>query len=66
MILFYLLGFTSNADATNLLFLGKGIETWLNYTLLFFGLTSIAFAWVWLSGLIVIKKSDDFIDEDID
>ena len=58
MILLHLVGFTSNADAVNLSFLGKGIEVWLNYTLIFFGLTSIAFVWVWLSGVITENGSD--------
>ena len=43
--------FTSNGDAVNLLIFGKNIGVWLNYTLIFFAFTSIAFIWVWLSGL---------------
>ena len=66
MIRIFLLGFTANADVVNLVFLGKGIETWLNYTLIFFGLTSIAFVWVWISGLIFINPSDASLEEEID
>ena len=49
--------FVSNADAENFLILGRDINTWLIYVLIFFGLTFLGFAWVWLSGLIIEKKS---------
>ncbi len=49
--LIYFFSFASNSDAVNLLIFGKNIGVWLNYTLIFFAFTSIAFAWVWLSGL---------------
>ncbi len=58
----FLLAFTSNADLGKFLFFGQGIEVWLIYTLIFFGLTSLAFAGTWLSGLIVQNDSEDKVD----
>tara|TARA_Y100001968_G_scaffold316190_1_gene343704 strand:- start:5211 stop:5396 length:186 start_codon:yes stop_codon:yes gene_type:complete len=52
-----LLAFSSNADVPNVLILGRDIETWLLYTLLFLGVTSIAFLWVWISGFIHEQRS---------
>ena len=56
---FCFFSFTSNADASNLLLFGRGIDVWLVYTLIFFGLTSIAFMGTWLSGLIVQETYDE-------
>tara|TARA_Y100001968_G_C19016768_1_gene553201 strand:+ start:160 stop:369 length:210 start_codon:yes stop_codon:yes gene_type:complete len=49
--------FTSNNDVQNSLILGRDINTWLIYVLIFFGLTFIAFSWVWLSGFVSESKS---------
>tara|TARA_Y100001968_G_C19099534_1_gene591792 strand:- start:178 stop:375 length:198 start_codon:yes stop_codon:yes gene_type:complete len=59
IFLFFFLGFTSNQDATNFLLLGKSIDEWLVYTLIFFGLTSLGFAWVWLSENIISKQKKE-------
>ena len=58
----FLLAFTSNADLGKFLFFGKGIEVWLVYTLIFFGLTSLAFAVTWLSGFVIQEDQEDKID----
>ena len=55
--------FISNADAENSLIFGRDINTWLIYVLIFLGLTFLAFAWVWLSGLITEKKSGNSIQQ---
>ncbi len=47
----YELAFTSNGDAVNTMILGKDIETWLVYTLIFLGFTLISFLWVWFRAL---------------
>ncbi len=60
--LFFLLAFTSNADVDKFLFFGKGIEVWLVYTLIFFGLTSIAFVVTWLSALPFENNQEDEIN----
>jgi len=58
----FLFAFTSNADLGKFLFFGKGIEVWLVYTVIFFGLTSLAFAGTWLSGLILQNDQEDKVD----
>ncbi len=60
---FLVLVFLSNADAENFLIFGRDINTWLIYVLILFGLTFLAFAWVWLSGLIIEKKSGKSIKQ---
>jgi len=49
--------FTSNHDVQDLLIFGQNINTWLIYTLIFFGLTSFAFVLVWFLGLIGERQS---------
>ncbi len=49
--------FTSNHDVPDILILGRNIETWLIYTLVFLGLTSLAFVSVWLKGFLVERQS---------
>tara|TARA_Y100001968_G_C18998050_1_gene544526 strand:+ start:275 stop:454 length:180 start_codon:yes stop_codon:yes gene_type:complete len=55
--------FTSNQDVPDLLILGQNIETWLIYTLIFFGLTSFAFVSVWLIGFLVETQSGKSIKQ---
>ena len=55
--------FTSNNDVQNLLIFGHSIDTWLIYVLIFFGLSSIAFALVWLIGLLVERQSGKSIKQ---
>ncbi len=55
--------FTSNKDAQNSLFFGRDINTWLIYVLVFFGLTFLAFAWVWLSGFLEERVSGKSIKQ---
>ncbi len=59
---FYFL-FTSNNDVQNLLIFGKNIETWLIYVLVFFGLTSLAFVFVWLIGFVAERQSGKSIKQ---
>ena len=54
---FYYFIFTSNHDVDNSLIFGRDMNTWLIYVLIFFGLTFLAFAWVWLSGLLSEMQS---------
>tara|TARA_Y100001968_G_C18894324_1_gene497696 strand:+ start:230 stop:439 length:210 start_codon:yes stop_codon:yes gene_type:complete len=49
--------FTSNHDVQDFLIFGQNIDTWLIYVLIFFGLSSLAFVLVWLTGLIVERQS---------
>ena len=44
----YEFGFSTNADAVNILIFGKDIQTWLIYTLVFLGFTAIGFLSVWM------------------
>ena len=44
-------GFSTNRDAASSLFFGRDLDTWLNYTLIFFGFTALAFVAVWGIGL---------------
>ena len=62
MNFFYLFAFRTNADAGNFLFLGKGIEVWLNYTLVFFGFTAIAFMATWLVGVAFNKNTEEYLE----
>jgi len=49
--------FTSNNDVQDLLIFGISIDTWLIYVLIFFGLTSFAFASVWFIGFFLERQS---------
>ena len=49
--------FTTNNDVQDLLILGRKIDTWLIYVLIFFGLTSLAFLSVWLIGFLAESQS---------
>ena len=53
----FVLAFVSNGDAAGALIFGKDIESWLIYTLIFFGFTSLGFIWTWLFGLFRDRKS---------
>ena len=55
--------FTSNHDVQNLLIFGKNIETWLLYVLVFLGLTSLAFVFVWLIGFVAERQSGQSIKQ---
>ena len=55
--------FTSNQDAQDLLIFGRNIDTWLIYVLIFFGLSSLAFVFVWLVGLLVERQSGKSIKQ---
>ena len=48
--------FTTNNDVQDLLILGKNIDAWLIYVLIFFGLTSLAFVSVWLIGFLTESR----------
>tara|TARA_Y100001968_G_C19333052_1_gene705331 strand:+ start:164 stop:355 length:192 start_codon:yes stop_codon:yes gene_type:complete len=58
-----IIAFTSNADAANTLIFGKDIQTWLVYTLIFFGITSFSFVWVWFAGLLKDRQSGKPLDK---
>ena len=59
---FYFL-FTSNHDLQDLLIFGRNIETWLIFVLIFFGLTSLAFVFVWLIGFLAESQSEKSIKQ---
>ena len=61
--LFFYFLFTSNNDIQNFLILGRDINTWLIYVAIFFGLTSISFTWVWLSGFLGERQSGKSIKQ---
>ncbi len=58
-----LFAFTSTGDAPNSLVFGLDIDTWLNYTLIFFGISSFAFVWVWATGFIRDRQAGKPIDK---
>ena len=55
LLLYFL--FTTNNDVEEILIFGQNIDTWLIYVLIFFGLTSLAFVFVWLVGFLTEMKS---------
>ncbi|MBW3050368.1 cytochrome B6 [Prochlorococcus marinus XMU1403] len=55
--------FTSNKDVQDLLIFGHNIESWLIYVLIFFGLTSLAFVFVWLIGFLAESQSGNSIKQ---
>jgi len=55
--------FTSNHDVQDLLIFGHSIDTWLIYVLIFLGLSSVAFVFVWLIGLLVERQSGKSIKQ---
>ena len=55
--------FTSNHDLKDLLIFGQNIDTWLIYVLIFFGLTSLAFVFVWLIGFLSERQSGKSIKQ---
>ena len=55
--------FTTNNDVQDLLILGRKIDTWLIYVLIFFGLTSLAFVLVWLIGFLTESQSGKSIKQ---
>ena len=55
MVEFFL--FTTNADVQDGVVLGKDIQTWLIYTLVFLGVTLLSFLWVWWFDLLKDLKS---------
>ncbi len=55
--------FTSNQEVQDLLIFGHSIDTWLISVLIFFGLTSLAFVSVWLSGFIAERQSGKSIQQ---
>jgi len=55
--------FTSNNDVKDLLIFGQNIDTWLIYVLIFFGLTSLAFVFVWLIGFLSERQSGKSIKQ---
>ena len=44
------LAFTTTGDIANSQVFGIDMGTWLIYTLIFFGISSFAFVWVWAIG----------------
>tara|TARA_B100001564_G_scaffold14231_1_gene11136 strand:- start:197 stop:406 length:210 start_codon:yes stop_codon:yes gene_type:complete len=55
--------FTSNKDVQDLLIFGHNIESWLIYVLIFFGLTALAFVFVWLIGFLAESQSGNSIKQ---
>ena len=55
--------FVSNNDVQDLLIFGQNIYTWLIYVLIFFGLTSFAFVWVWFRGFLGERRSGQAIKQ---
>ena len=55
--------FTTNDDVQDLLIFGHTIDAWLIYVLIFFGLTALAFAWVWFSGFLDERQSGKSIKQ---
>ncbi|WP_269609173.1 hypothetical protein [Prochlorococcus marinus] len=60
---YHYLIFTSNNDVQDLLIFGHNIDTWLIYVLIFFGLTSIGFVFVWFLGFLGERKSGKSIKQ---
>tara|TARA_B100001029_G_C14700039_1_gene254364 strand:- start:208 stop:417 length:210 start_codon:yes stop_codon:yes gene_type:complete len=63
MLLHFYFIFTSNHDAQDLLIFGQSIDTWLIYVLIFFGLTSLGFLFVWFMGLLNERQSGKSIKQ---
>ena len=55
--------FTSNHDVQDLLIFGHDIDTWLIYVVIFFGLSSFAFVFVWFLGMLVERQSGNSIKQ---
>ena len=55
--------FTTNNDVQDLLIFGRNIDAWLIYVLIFFGLTSLAFVFVWLLGFLAESQSGNSIKQ---
>tara|TARA_Y100001968_G_C18963606_1_gene528906 strand:- start:191 stop:400 length:210 start_codon:yes stop_codon:yes gene_type:complete len=55
--------FTKNNDIKDLLIFGHTIDAWLIYVLIFFGLTALAFVFVWLLGFLAEKQSEKSIKQ---
>tara|TARA_B100000614_G_C14090831_1_gene302814 strand:+ start:125 stop:325 length:201 start_codon:yes stop_codon:yes gene_type:complete len=55
--------FTSNSDVQDLMIFGHNIDAWLIYVLIFFGLTSFAFVFVWLIGFLAESQSGKSIKQ---
>tara|TARA_B100000579_G_scaffold255707_1_gene210486 strand:+ start:240 stop:449 length:210 start_codon:yes stop_codon:yes gene_type:complete len=55
--------FTTNNDVKDLLILGRNIDSWLIYVLIFFGLTSLAFVLVWSIGFFAESQSGKSIKQ---
>ena len=55
--------FTTNNDVQDLLIFGHNIDAWLIYVLIFFGLTSLAFVFVWFVGLLKERNSGKSIKQ---
>ena len=55
--------FTKNNDIQDLLIFGHTIDAWLIYVLIFFGLTALAFVFVWLLGFLAEKQSEKSIKQ---
>ncbi len=55
--------FTTNNDVQDLLIFGQNIDTWLIYVLVFFGLTSLSFVFVWLIGFLAESQSGKSIKQ---
>ncbi len=55
--------FTSNNDVQDLLIFGHTIDAWLIYVLIFFGISSLAFVFVWLIGFLAESRSEKSIKQ---
>ena len=55
--------FTSNRDVNDLMIFGHNIDAWLIYVLIFFGLTSLSFVFVWFMGFLAESKSGQSIKQ---
>tara|TARA_B100000214_G_scaffold114038_1_gene80573 strand:- start:1591 stop:1797 length:207 start_codon:yes stop_codon:yes gene_type:complete len=56
-LIFKLFAFTSNSDVSDGIVFGLNIETWLIYTLVLFGLSSLIYLFVWIIGNFREKRS---------
>jgi len=52
------LGFTTSGDLADGRVFGMDMSRWLTLTLIFFGISSFAFIWVWAVGALKAKKTE--------
>ena len=57
------LALTSHADVANAVVFGKEMGTWLIFAVIFFGLTVIAFVWVWVADFVRDREAGKPIEK---